>query len=199
MKKRLILVGKAASGKDYARKICQQLGLKYAVSYTTRPPREGEEDGKDYLFLQPEEFEFMIKKDQMYEYVVFNEWYYGTTNKQMEEDKVFIMTPKGLAHLDPSDRDESYVVYFDIPENIRRKRMEERVGNADSVDRRIEADEIDFADFTNHNHIITSPDFTKKDIIKIIKENVLVSFEEDNENIYPNRRTISHRDYINNK
>ena len=62
MKKRLILVGKAASGKDYARKICQQLGLKYAVSYTTRPPREEEEDGKDYYYLSLKEFKNKIKE-----------------------------------------------------------------------------------------------------------------------------------------
>jgi len=198
MKKRLILVGKAASGKDHARKIYEKLGYKYAVSYTTRPPREGEENGKDYFFLQPEEFEFMIKKELMYEYVVFNEWYYGTSNKQMGEDIVFIMTPKGLAHLDPSDREESYVVYFDIPEDIRRKRIEERVGNADSIDRRIEADEIDFAGFKNYDHIILTPEFTSELLLDLIKKNIKLNLDE-NEEIQPNRRTISRRDYINNK
>lgn len=198
MKKRLILVGKAASGKDHARKIYEKLGYKYAVSYTTRPPREGEENGKDYFFLQPAEFEFMIKKELMYEYVVFNEWYYGTSNNQMYEDIVFIMTPKGLAHLDPLDRKESYVVYFDIPEDIRRKRIEERVGNADSIDRRIEADEIDFAGFKNYDHIILTPEFTSELLLDLIKKNIKLNLDE-NEEIQPNRRTISRRDYINNK
>lgn len=177
MKKRLILVGKAASGKDHARKIYEKLGYKYAVSYTTRPPREGENNGKDYFFLQPEEFEFMINKDLMYEYVVFNEWYYGTSNKQMEEDIVFIMTPKGLAHLDHIDREESYVVYFDIPEDIRRKRIEARVGNADSIDRRIEADEIDFAGFKNYDHIILTPEFTSEMLVDLIKKNVEIKLK----------------------
>ena len=48
--KRIILVGKAASGKDHLRKKFESRGFKYAVTYTTRPPREGEIDGKDYLF-----------------------------------------------------------------------------------------------------------------------------------------------------
>jgi len=198
MKKRLILVGKAASGKDYARKICQELGMSYAISYTTRPPREDEEEGKDYIFLQPAEFEYMINKDKMYEYVVFKEWYYGTSNKQMDECNLFIMTPKGLAHLDPADRENSYVVYFDIPEDIRRERMAQRAGNADSIDRRIEADEIDFADFKNYDHIILTPKFTKAMLLDLIKKNIFIK-EENIEEIYPNRRTISRRDYINNK
>jgi hypothetical protein len=52
-KSRIILCGKAASGKDHLRKILEGRGFKYGVSYTTRPPRQGEIDGKDYLFVDP--------------------------------------------------------------------------------------------------------------------------------------------------
>jgi guanylate kinase len=38
-KKRIILCGRAASGKDYLRKLLQEDGFKYQISYTTRPPR----------------------------------------------------------------------------------------------------------------------------------------------------------------
>jgi len=48
--KRTVLVGKAASGKDHFRKVLENKGFKYAVSYTTRPPRTGEVEGKDYFF-----------------------------------------------------------------------------------------------------------------------------------------------------
>ena len=157
--KRLILVGKAASGKDHARKLLSVNGANYAVSYTTRPPREDEQEGVDYYFISPEEFEYMINKDKMYEYVEFNGWYYGTTVKQMDECNLFIMTPLGLSHLTKTDRAESHVVYFDIPEDIRKTRMLERKGNADSVDRRIEADEADFKDFTNYDYKIEDPNY----------------------------------------
>jgi guanylate kinase len=50
-KKRLIWVGKGGSGKDHARKISENIiGAKYAVSYTSRPPREGEVEGVDKTF-----------------------------------------------------------------------------------------------------------------------------------------------------
>jgi len=167
--KRIIFVGKAASGKDHARKVAEAAGAKYAVSYTTRPPRVGEIDGVDYIFLSPEEFEYMISKDMMYEYVEFNGWYYGTTNKQMNECNTFIMTPLGLSHLSEKDREESYVVYFNIDENIRRERMGNRQGNADSVERRILADEEDFSNYKNYDLVINDPNYEDEVVINLFK------------------------------
>lgn len=170
--KRIILVGKAASGKDHARKLIMNAGGNYAVSYTTRPPREGEENGKDYFFISAEEFEWMINKDKFYEYVEFNGWYYGTTNKQMSEDDTFIMTPLGLSHLSKEDRSESLVVYFDIPEDIRKERMLARQGDADSVDRRLVADEADFKTYNDYDIIINDPNYTDEYILGIFQSRI---------------------------
>jgi guanylate kinase len=185
--KRLIFVGKAASGKDHARKVVEAAGAKYAVSFTTRPPREGEVQAKDYFFLDPAEFEHMINKDEMYEYVEFNGWYYGTTNKQMEECNSFIMTPLGLSHLTPQDRKESFVVYFNIDELIRRERMDARQGNADSVERRIIADEEDFSLYTNYDLVISDPNYTDETIVSLFKDLI----EKNNDHLVRNTRTLS--------
>jgi guanylate kinase len=99
--KRIILVGKAASGKDHLRKKFESRGFKYAVSYTTRPPREGEVDGKDYLFITDEEATKMVESNMFYEYVHFNGWLYGTTVIQFYMDDLFIMTPAGISHIKP--------------------------------------------------------------------------------------------------
>ena len=45
-KNKVILVGKGGSGKDYLRKIMENFGFLYCKSYTTRPIREEEENGK---------------------------------------------------------------------------------------------------------------------------------------------------------
>ena len=185
--KRLIFVGKAASGKDHARKVVEAAGAKYAVSYTTRPPREGEVDAKDYFFLDPAEFEHMINKDEMYEYVEFNGWYYGTTDKQMAECNSFIMTPLGLSHLTPQDRKESFVVYFNIDELVRRERMEIRQGNADSVERRIIADEEDFSLYTNYDLVISDPYYTDETIVSLFKDLI----EKNNDHLVRNTRSLS--------
>lgn len=159
MHKRIILVGRAASGKDYIRKKFEARGFRYAVSYTTRPPREGEIDGVDYIFISQEEAQEMIENDDFYEYVEFNGWIYGTTRDQFDEDHVFIMTPSGLAHVDEDSRKKSFVIFIDIDEAVRRERMATRNMPGDSVDRRIEADRKDFENFTNYDIRITNPDF----------------------------------------
>jgi guanylate kinase len=156
--RRIILVGKAASGKDHARKVLESRGFKYAVSFTTRPPRVGEENGKDYFFLTEEEFKGMIERDEFYEYVTFNNWYYGTSSQQFYEDHIFIMTPYGLSKVDSEDRKKSFVIFFDIDESLRRERLLLR-SDADSVDRRIIADEADFQNFTDFDIRITNSNF----------------------------------------
>lgn len=172
MKKRIILIGKSAAGKDHARKICEQwFGMPYQVSYTTRPPRDEETDGSDYYFLSKSEFNDMIKKGLWFEYVVFNDWYYGTTHEQFHTlNSVFIMTPVGLSHLSEQDRRDSLVIYFDIPLEYRKNRMYERGGNADSVDRRIEADEVDFKFFENYDISISNPFYKIGDLYEAITE-----------------------------
>lgn len=169
-KERIILVGHAASGKDYAKELLQnKLGLTYGVSYTSRPPRVGEIEGKDYFFRDENFFKEKIKEKAWYEYVIFNKWYYGTLKSQFYgKDNVFIMTPKGLAHLNGEDREKSLVIFFDIPEDIRYERISKRKGNADSIDRRIEADKVDFMGFSNYDQTIKKPDFSIKDIKHII-------------------------------
>jgi guanylate kinase len=157
--KRIILVGKAASGKDNLRKRFESRGFKYAVSYTTRPPREGEVDGKDYFFITDEEASNMVESNMFYEYVYFNGWLYGTTVQQFYNDDLFIMTPAGISHIKPEDRVSSFIIYIDIYLFIRKKRLADRMMPGDSMDRRIEADELDFMGFNDYDLRITNEDF----------------------------------------
>jgi guanylate kinase len=159
MHKRIILVGRAASGKDHIRKKLEDRGFKYAVSYTTRPPRAGEVDGKDYIFISEEVAQKMIQNDEFYEYVEFNGWLYGTSREQFETDDVFIMTPTGLSHIDEVSRKQSFVIFIDIAEDVRRQRMLARDMPGDSVERRLEADRLDFENFSNYDIRITNHDF----------------------------------------
>ena len=152
--KRLILVGKGGSGKDYARKILENIGFSYCVSHTTRPIRSDEVEGNDYHFVSEEEIDSTI----FYESVRFNGWFYGTSMYEFLNSDLFIMTPSGVAKLDPLDRKESFIVYFDIPYDVRRERLMER-RDADLVDRRLDADELDFKGFTDFDYSITDPNF----------------------------------------
>ena len=159
-KSRIILCGKAASGKDHLRKILEGRGFKYGVSYTTRPPRKGEVDGRDYFFLEENEFQDLIERGFFYEYVTFNGWFYGTSKEQwFTTDDVFIMTPSGIGKLHAADRKSSFIIYIDIPIEIRRERLMDRNDNTDSIERRLQADDNDFESFTNFDIKITDSNF----------------------------------------
>ena len=157
---KIILVGKAASGKDHMRKILQGRGFKYGVSYTTRPKREGEIDGEDYYFVSEQEFKSGIINELWYEWVEFNGWFYGTTKKQFLEDcNLFIMTPKGIEHIDPLERKKCTIIYLDMSDTTRASRLSERGDNNDSIERRMYHDDLDFKDFNNYDLIINNPNF----------------------------------------
>ena len=60
-------------------------GYSLSVSATTRKPREGEMDGRDYFFIGREEFERMISEHAFIEYARYVDNYYGTPKKYVED------------------------------------------------------------------------------------------------------------------
>jgi guanylate kinase len=85
----LIIVISAPSGSGKT-SLCQRLlnwspNLVYSVSCTTRPPRAGEQHGREYFFLTTEEFEKKIAADEFLEYAKYNNDYYGTPRQFVEE------------------------------------------------------------------------------------------------------------------
>jgi len=59
--------------------------LAYSVSATTRDPRPGEVDGKDYIFLSREEFERWIEEGRFLEWAEYSGNLYGTPERKVEE------------------------------------------------------------------------------------------------------------------
>ena len=83
----VVVSGFSGAGKGT---IMKSLMAKYdnyalSVSATTRNPRPGEEDGREYFFRTREEFEEMIRQDQLIEYARYVENYYGTPKAYVEE------------------------------------------------------------------------------------------------------------------
>ncbi len=59
--------------------------IRLSVSATTRPPRPGEENGREYYFVTEDEFNKMIKNDDFLEYEPYCENLYGTPRKAVED------------------------------------------------------------------------------------------------------------------
>ncbi|ERJ95537.1 guanylate kinase [Selenomonas sp. oral taxon 892 str. F0426] len=89
MKKGLLIVISGASGTGKGT-VCKELlaretGIAYSVSATSRAPREGEEDGREYYFRTREEFEQMIADGAFLEYADVYGNYYGTPLAPIEK------------------------------------------------------------------------------------------------------------------
>jgi guanylate kinase len=69
--------------------------LVFSVSHTTRPPREGERDGKEYYFVAKEEFQQMIAAGEFLEWAMVHDNYYGTAlsplSRQLEQNRDVIL------------------------------------------------------------------------------------------------------------
>ena len=62
-------------------------GVSYSVSFTTRPPRPGEQNGREYFFVSEPVFRDMIKRGEFLEWADVYGHLYGTSHKQVEADR----------------------------------------------------------------------------------------------------------------
>ena len=90
MKKGLLIIisGPSGVGKGTVRNCFmndESLKLAYSISMTTRSPRQGEQDGVDYIFTTKEEFEQLIADKRLLEYACFCDNYYGTPLDYVQE------------------------------------------------------------------------------------------------------------------
>lgn len=81
-----VVSGFSGAGKGTIMKALLEKYENYAlsISATTRSPRPGEEDGREYFFMTDEQFEDMIKKDQLIEHARYVNHYYGTPKSYVE-------------------------------------------------------------------------------------------------------------------
>ncbi len=162
MKKFTILVGKSASGKDAVRKqILKISSYKSIISTTSRPPREGEQEGVDYYFISKDEFIELIEDGAFAEYRKYNAidkndesvvWYYGTrkNNKYNERSKyITILDLDGArSFIDFYGADNCRVCYIFCNDEERERRAKEGRGKdfkQNEWNRRLEDDNKKFA------------------------------------------------------
>lgn len=103
---KIAFVGKSAVGKNHFLDVFTTLGYKPAIGHTTRKPRDGEIDGKDYHFVSKEEFVRLVNNSVFIQFMEFQGEYYGTTFREFRDCDFFITSPTGLEN---------------IPENLRSK------------------------------------------------------------------------------
>ena len=156
---KLILVGKAASGKDYLKHKLERKGFTVGVSHTSRKARHNEVDGIDYHFVTKEQFETKIEANDFIEYMEFNGWFYGQTETDFDTADVMIMSKDGLDMLPEEYRAQCAVIYLDVDRITRIERLNDRADVNDTIKRRMETDDTQFKDFKDFDIRIKNGDF----------------------------------------
>lgn len=131
----VILSGVAGAGKDtIKREIIKRMdNVKSIPAYTTRPPREGDIPGQTYVFLSKEEFEEKIRNNEIYEYDIHHNHYYGTSKKFLDEGAKSGIVIKdidvnGTEILKNTLKDIKIVtIFLRVPKEELRHRLENRV------------------------------------------------------------------------
>ena len=91
----LVISSPSGAGKTtLAHRLAEQERLSFSVSYTTRAPRAGEQDGVDYKFVTEDEFSRMVERHEFAEWAVVHGSRYGTAvhtvNRALEDGKDYL-------------------------------------------------------------------------------------------------------------
>lgn len=156
-----IIMGKAGSGKDCVINELKKVGFKQIVAYTTRPKRDSERDGREYYYITDEEFAIKRKNGFFAEarvyYVGGKKWWYGSPLVEMldatvnNEDYVIILTPTAISTISTLKNispNGVTVIYLYANQKTILKRLKKRKDKDDSMQRRMNADNLDFKDAT---------------------------------------------------
>ncbi|NQU74724.1 MAG: guanylate kinase [Planctomycetes bacterium] len=82
-----VISGPSGVGKStVTRQVLKRTGAAFSISVTTRPRRQGEVDGRDYLFVDDERFRRMIGDDALLEWAEVFGHYYGTPAEPVEKN-----------------------------------------------------------------------------------------------------------------
>ena len=164
MSKLFCIMGKSASGKDTIfKKLTQDenLDLKRVVSYTTRPMREGEQEGVEYHFVTAQRLEELQKEGKVIERrdysTVHGIWSYftvddGQVNFSLNQDSIIIGTLESYQKIRTYFGKANVIpLYIHVEDGLRleraleRERQQEEPGYAEMC-RRFLADAQDFSE-----------------------------------------------------
>lgn len=118
-----VISGPSGSGKTtLCRMVEKKLGIAHSVSYTTRTPRQGEIDGKDYHFITHHKFEEMIQNSSFLEWALVHDNRYGTALKETEksitagQDLILDLDTQGALAV-KSRMLEAVLIFVDAPDD----------------------------------------------------------------------------------
>jgi guanylate kinase len=166
MKNLILVVGRSGSGKDTLLRNAQKYFKAASIpSYTDRPMRPTETQGVEHTFVSKDEFDELMKRDDIFAYTQIGEtgYRYCTTVEMLKKIKsktlFYIIDPKGYLYCRSKFRDDfnMKVIYVSAREKVRQARANVRNGDEDAWKKRTEDENCQFSEFERNrdwDHIV---------------------------------------------
>lgn len=161
----IVLSGPSGVGKStvIAELLSNRRDIHFSVSFTTRQPRVGEENGVNYNFVDREEFGRMIRDNEFLEYAQYVDNYYGTSLKIIEEklqagvDVLLDIEVQGAAKV--REKCPDAVCIFIIPPSLEELSRRLRMRNTDPEDviaKRLEKAREECRECVNYDYLVVN-------------------------------------------
>ena len=185
MKKGLLIVYSGPSGVGKGTILKELLPIKslklcFSVSMTTRKPRPGEIDGKDYFFVSKKRFEQAIKNKELIEYAEYVGNYYGTPKEYIEKKRnegyniILDIETKGAKQIKKKFKEDVVSIYIVPPsiEELKRRLIERGTESIDVINKRIAKTKRQLKDTSVFDYTVINDELKKatKEVKEIIKK-----------------------------
>ena len=195
----IILASPSGVGKTTLVKLLSESRDFYtSISHTTRKPRNNEEEGKDYYFVNNDQFQNLIKKKEFLEYANVFSHLYGTTKtpviKNLENSKnvVFDIDWQGTEQIKKKNLEYKLLTFFVLPPS--KKALFNRLSNRDMkdkliVDERMKEFNKDVLHWKSYDYVVINDDLQRcfSEICELID-----SFINESKNNYDKKLIEKH-------
>jgi guanylate kinase len=163
-----VITGPSGVGKGtLIRRLCGAVdALELSVSATTRDPRAGEEDGRDYRFLTPGEFAARADAGDFLEHATFSGNRYGTLRSEIERtleagrSVVLEIEVQGARQVRAALGEEAVLIFIAPPDPaVLRERLARRgTDSAEAIERRLETAKQELEAQQEFKHVVVNDD-----------------------------------------
>jgi guanylate kinase len=146
--------------------LCKKLvsklpNLKFSVSYTTRHPRPGEVNNRDYTFISRDEFKLMLDKEEFIEWAKIHGEFYGTSKKKLEKlmnsgiDIILDIDTQGAMKLKKKCREGTYIFVLPPSMDVLKKRLKKRMTNSkEEIEKRLKRAIFEIKKYHKYDYVI---------------------------------------------
>jgi guanylate kinase len=135
--------------------------LRFSVSYTTRQPRQGEVNDRDYTFINREDFRSMADRGGFIEWAEVHGELYGTSRERIEElmdsgnDLILDIDTQGAMQIKEKFAIGTYVFILPPSMEVLKQRLEQRMTDSTKeIEKRIKRAVVEIKTYPKYDYVI---------------------------------------------